>query len=267
MLNRPSRFFRWLGLGALAVYFLTPNLVAAGSPARGMKPNTTNARPSYDLTYVVRRGDTLAGIANTHGVSLSRLLEKNGLSRQSRIHPGQKLLVPVIAQAPRAAASVGSLPPSVQRAIDAAPVAPGRWKKIVIHHSGVETGTMAGMDRYHRQVRHMENGLAYHFVIGNAHGLGDGEIGVGARWTRQLDGGHLISEAQNNYCLGICLVGNFDERQPTARQIERLTALVRALMKRCNLPRSAVTIHQQINIVHTRCPGRFFPFDRVKASL
>ena len=60
-----------------------------------------------------------------------------------------------------------------------------------------------------------KNGLAYHFVIGNAHGLGDGEIGVGGRWTKQLPGGHLISEEQNQVSIGICLVGNFDESQPT----------------------------------------------------
>jgi len=159
------------------------------------------------------------------------------------------------------------LPASVQLAIYDADVKPGRWQHIVIHHSGVNTGTMAGMDRYHREVRHMENGLAYHFVIGNDHGLGDGEIGVGARWTHQLDGGHLISEAQNKVSLGICLVGNFDTNQPTPKQMERLTLLVRALMDRCKLSSSAVTTHQQINLVHTRCPGRFFPLPRLMNSL
>ena len=71
----------------------------------------------------------------------------------------------------------------------------------------VDTGTVKGMDRYHREVRHMENGLAYHFVIGNGSGMGDGDIGIGSRWTKQLDGGHLTSERQNQVSLGICLVG------------------------------------------------------------
>jgi hypothetical protein len=129
----------------------------------------------------------------------------------------------------------------------------------VIHHSAATTGTLTGIDRYHRNVRHMENGLAYHFVIGNGNGLGNGEIGIGARWTRQLDGGHVISEAQNKVSLGICLIGNFDKSKPTAKQMERLTALVRALLVRCKLPPSAVHTHQQINAVPTRCPGRHFP--------
>lgn len=105
----------------------------------------------------------------------------------------------------------------------------------------------------------MEHGLAYHFVIGNGNGIGDGEVAVGRRWTRQLDGGHLASYAQNKIALGICLVGNFDKRRPTPKQLERLRALVEALMARCRLTLSAVKTHQQINVVHTRCPGAKFP--------
>ena len=105
----------------------------------------------------------------------------------------------------------------------------------------------------------MEHGLAYHFVIGNGHGMADGEIGVSQRWTQQLDGGHLASEAQNKIALGVCLVGNFDKYRPTPKQTESLRALAMALMARCQLKRSAVKTHQQINVVHTRCPGAKFP--------
>jgi LysM repeat protein len=216
--------------------------------------------------YTVRRGDTLSGIAHTHGVPLTRLLERNALSRNTPLHSGQQLVIPSFGSSKRSA-PFAELPASVQHAIDQARVASGRWKHIVIHHSGVDTGTMAGMDRYHRDVRHMENGLAYHFVIGNAHGLGDGEIGVGGRWTKQLPGGHLISEEQNQVSIGICLVGNFDEGQPTPKQLERLGALLRAIMKRCHLSQDAITTHQQINVVHTRCPGRNFPMAKLMSSL
>jgi N-acetyl-anhydromuramyl-L-alanine amidase AmpD len=89
--------------------------------------------------------------------------------------------------------------------------------------------------------------------------MGDGEIAVGRRWTEQLDGGHLASEAQNKVALGICLVGNFDEHRPSPREMESLWTLVEALMVRCKLTPGAVKTHQQINIVHTRCPGVNFP--------
>jgi hypothetical protein len=208
------------------------------------------------------------GIARHYGLPPAVLAERNGLSRNSFVYTGQRLTIPAKYAAQRPASSSDAaalniarraLPGSIQRAIARAPVRPGRWQYIVVHHSGVDTGTVKAMDHYHRDVRHMENGLAYDFVIGNGSGMEDGEIAVGNRWTRQLDGGHLASEAQNKIALGICLVGNFDEHPPTRKEMESLRALVVALMARCNLTPSAVKTHQQINIVHTRCPGTKFP--------
>lgn len=208
-----------------------------------------------DTTYRVRKNDTLTSIAADHGLSVSRLAEYNDLPRDAKVYTGQRLRIPT----PAASSSQTTLNRAVQKAIARAPVQRGRWKYIVIHHSGTEVGTMAGMDAYHRERRHMENGLAYHFVIGNGQGMADGEIGVARRWTQQLDGGHLASEALNKVSLGICLVGNFDQVTPTAKQIRSLEALVRALLTRCELSTRAVRTHQGINPVYTRCPGRYFP--------
>ena len=44
--------------------------------------------------YTVRRGDTLGGIAENHGISLRSLLQANGLSSRSVIHPGDQILIP-----------------------------------------------------------------------------------------------------------------------------------------------------------------------------
>jgi LysM repeat protein len=217
--------------------------------------------------YIVKRGDTLFSIARSHEVALDDLADRNGLSHGLHLSVGQHLVIPDARAKKVSAASVAKLPRSIQRAIDRAPVRPGRWQYIVIHHSAVDTGTVKAMDQYHREVRHMENGLAYDFVIGNGSGMGDGEIGVGPRWTKQLDGGHLASEAQNKIALGICLVGNFDEHKPTPRQVATLRALIYALMRRCDLTRECVKTHRQINIVHTRCPGSEFPTTAFLESL
>ncbi len=106
----------------------------------------------------------------------------------------------------------------------------------------------------------MENGIAYHFLIGNGRGMRDGEIMASRRWDEQLQGGHLASEELNLISLGICLVGNFETEVPTTRQLQSLASLINYLLKRCRLGRSAVKTHQQINTIFTVCPGRNFPF-------
>jgi len=213
--------------------------------------------------YTVKRGDTLYGVARRYGTTVAALAEKNGLKPTAWLQVGQKLLVPVHSKA----SSQPVLPAAVQRAITAAHVRAGRWKYIVIHHSGTSQATIRGMNLYHLKERHMENGLAYHFVIGNGHGVADGKIYVGHRWKAQLDGGHLASPAQNHIALGICLVGNFERQKPTRRQLDSLTALVWALQKRCHLGLDAVVMHREINVRPTRCPGKNFPMKSFKSRL
>lgn len=227
-----------------------------------------------DSTYVVKQGDTLTGIARDHRTTVRAIADRNGLSKNHFVTAGQRLIIPggkkseptpdtgsapAVKPTESNSISTSALPKSVGDALNNAPVRAGRWKYIVIHHSAVDEGTVKGMDAFHRNERHMEHGLAYHFVIGNGNGMKDGEIAVGNRWKEQLDGGHLHSETQNKVALGICLVGNFDAHSPTAKQLQNLNALVRSLMARCNIPASGVKTHQQINVIGTRCPGKNFP--------
>jgi len=208
-----------------------------------------------EKVYSVVKGDTLTGIARRHGIGLYDLADYNKISRSTKVKIGQKIRIPDSG----ATKPTSPLPSKVKKAIDQAKVKRGRWKHIVIHHSATSQGSAAGMDVYHRKQRHMENGLAYHFVIGNGKGMPDGGISVGNRWTRQLHGGHLSSNALNEVSIGICLVGHFDQTRPTAKQLRSLQALIASLRKRCRLPASSVKTHQEINTVYTRCPGKLFP--------
>lgn len=217
------------------------------------------AAAAQERTYVVKAKDTLTGIARQHGVTVAALAKQNGIKTTATIYVGQRLTIPGNKTAAASRSAPPKLTSAIQQSITGAPVKTGRWKNIIIHHAAVNTGTLKSLDRYHREERRMENGLAYHFLIGNGNGLGDGVIAVGNRWKKQLDGGHLASVAQNRTAIGICLIGNFDQTKPTAKQLQSLEALSRALMKRCQLSASAVKTHQQINVIHTRCPGKHFP--------
>ena len=144
-----------------------------------------------------------------------------------------------------------------EKTLSAIPVR-GSWKHIVIHHTATPSATPGGIDRFHRERRHMENGMAYHFLIGNGRGMGDGEIYIGDRWKKQIQGGHLASEKLNMSSIGICLVGNFESKPPTERQMKSLDALIRKLRQQTGLAKSAVTTHRSIHPRHTSCPGKHF---------
>ncbi len=217
--------------------------------------------PEVPLKYVVQKGDTLEAIARDHGFTTRVLVEYNDLKNPDALQVGQVVLVPGKPVLQRA-----GLPAALTRELDRIRVRRG-WTHIVIHHSGTARGNVRDMDRYHRDHRRMENGLGYHFVIGNGNGMRDGEIAMGPRWPRQQEGGHLASAAQNRYSIGICLVGNFEETRPTPKQMESLRALVRYLQRRCTIRTANVTTHTRINVRPTRCPGRHFPTDEFIRSL
>ena len=213
-------------------------------------------------TYTVKAGDTLSEIAAARGVGVDALARANSLRSDSTLQIGQILRIPSGETAKPAAGAAAAAPPrhrlpvDLQQQLDRIRVSKGRWKYVVIHHSATTTGTAKGMEQYHRR-RGMENGLAYHFVIGNGRGMADGRIEIGSRWKKQIKGGHLASERQNEYCIGICLVGNFETSRPTSRQLGSLYALVQYLKTRTG--GLSVRTHRQINVRPTQCPGRYFP--------
>ncbi len=157
------------------------------------------------------------------------------------------------------------LTPAIRDAIDRAPVARQRWRYIVVHNSGTRQGNAKIFDYYHRYVRKMPNGLAYHFVIGNGTSSGNGQIEIGSRWTKQLQGGHVHSDYLNNIALGICLVGDFNRDLPTKEQLEALDELItylRARVGKIDRQQAIVKAHREINPPQwpTDCPGDRFPY-------
>ena len=150
-------------------------------------------------------------------------------------------------------------------AIRRAPVQRGRWKFIIVHNSGTRQGNARAFDYYHRKIRRMRNGLAYHFVIGNGTSSRDGEIEIGDRWRRQINGGHVHSDYLNNIALGICLVGDFNRDQPTRAQLGACEELIRYLQERCGKSDGYALIvrpHREVNPPRwaTDCPGDVFPY-------
>jgi len=154
---------------------------------------------------------------------------------------------------------------AIRKEIDKAPVRKGRWRYTVVHNSATRQGSAKAFHYYHLRVREMPNGLAYHFVIGNGTSTGDGQIEIGSRWTRQINGGHVHSDYLNNISLGICFVGDFNRSVPTERQKAALEELITYLRRRVGKvegKQSIVKAHREINPPRwpTDCPGDKFPY-------
>jgi len=219
-------------------------------------PNPTPT-PSHSPAPAVSPAQIPAGkTPSGHPIDAPILIEKSGLDEQQGFEPPSIPFFNGFFKRWR------YLTPGVRKAIDQASVKRGRWKYIVVHNSGTRQGNARIFDVYHRNVRKMQNGLAYHFVIGNGNSSGDGEIEIGNRWTRQINGGHVASDYLNDIALGICLVGDLNRDKPTNAQFGALDELITYLRIRVGKIKGKSTIvkgHKEINPKPTDCPGDRFP--------
>ena len=128
------------------------------------------------------------------------------------------------------------------------------WRWITVHHSVVRTedtsaaetfDTVRGIQRDHMDSKGWGD-IGYHFLIDPAGRVIEGRELV---WQGAHAGG------QNNIGnVGICLLGNFDEDQPTRAAIGSLDRLVLELQQKLGIPRFNVRPHRAWK--ETACPGR-----------
>lgn len=141
-----------------------------------------------------------------------------------------------------------------------------KWTAIIIHHSATANGNMSIFDQWHKD-RNWD-GVGYDFVIGNGTESTDGKIEVTFRWKEQRTGAHTGGTPGNwaNITgIGICLVGDFNKKPPTARQMESVTKLVDFLKKRYGIPNTKIYGHGSVPGGHaTDCPGKNFPMYKLK---
>ncbi len=232
-----------------------PNLLFAGK-----KLKIPDNRQSQ-ITYHVKQGDSLGIIARRFGVKTSTLASINKILRPDLIKVGQKILVPI--KGTKHASAFALLSDSTLKALNSVRPKEKKWKRIVFHHSATPVDDPMNMHRVHK-ARGMKNGLAYHFVISNgSRKAKDGEVFLSDRWKKQLDGGHMKRQSDNKISIGICLIGNFELRPPTSKQLKSLEGICKYLMRRCNIDADQVTTHKLLHPGHTVCPGKHFPLSSI----
>lgn len=144
---------------------------------------------------------------------------------------------------------------------------PRDWKYIVLHHTATDSGSVESIHESHLQNKDKSGkpwlGIGYHFVIGNGEGMGDGEIEPTFRWKEQMHGAHAgASDPEyNQRGIGICLVGNFEEKPPTSAQMSAVKTLVQTLKSEYRISSGRIIGHRDVR--ETECPGKLFPMESV----
>ncbi|MEZ6064454.1 MAG: peptidoglycan recognition family protein [Planctomycetaceae bacterium] len=168
---------------------------------------------------------------------------------------------------PLAAPSIDAPPAAVRPVLDQWDLTGDErgWKFVIVHHSATKTGSVESIDRAHRQRRDARGnpwrGIGYHFVIGNGQGMDDGEVRPTFRWTEQASGAHAGIGNFNEYGVGICLIGNFEDAPPTEKQLAAVRKLIMELRTEYGINRDAVLSHRDVRA--TACPGEHLNLDAI----
>lgn len=178
----------------------------------------------------------------------------------------QNLFRPGGSNAPPPTVAPRSIPPAA--AFPWPPDSPWKtWRYVVLHHTASTSGSVDTIDAEHQKRTDADGnpwrGIGYHFVIGNGSGMADGAIEPTFRWREQSSGAHAGVAEFNEYGIGVCLVGNFDESPPSPRQVAAARRLVAALKGACGIDTAAVVRHGDLKA--TACPGKLFPHEEIAA--
>ena len=157
----------------------------------------------------------------------------------------------------------GENPAAALHAAEPAPARNPAFKAIVLHHSATHGGSASAFERDHRA---RLGGLAYHFIVGNGSGSGDGEVETGYRWRDQIPGPHTKNQAVNLESIGVCVVGDLRAQPPTEKQLLAVLELLERLCRECGIPAGSVRCHREVD-PETVCPGRGLPMDEIRALL
>ncbi len=135
-----------------------------------------------------------------------------------------------------------------------------KWTYIIIHHSqSPDTGQTYSWDEI--ESWHVkDNGwsqIAYNFGI-EKDDTGKLVYCIG----RGLDCIGAHTKGMNEIGIGICLVGNYDLKEPTDTQYWMLAELCKDLMRDFGISINSIRPHKEYNTDKT-CPGRLFSMERL----
>ena len=128
-------------------------------------------------------------------------------------------------------------------------------KRIVLHHAASAGDVSAAtIHQWHRDGNGWV-GIGYHYLVKY-----DGTIERGR--PENVVGAHAGPTA-NGDSIGICLTGNLSVHNPTEAQVTALVWLIKDIYRRY----AELTIIGHEEVMATDCPGKLFPWSRIRALL
>jgi LysM repeat protein len=262
-------------LRAAAILLLALAAIGGTSGCR-QRTGSAPVASTSEIVHVVEAGETITSVATAYGVSVTSIIEANGLydrlltaGQRLRI-PGGKRPLPVEPEPTVADKPAGPAEPDqswyvprsawAQERVVLSRTKPfgGRPTRITVHHSGEHRD--AGMnavdwlrlvDRQHIQgVGKAEPWacIGYHLIIGP-----DGKIYEGR--PLQFQGAHAGWDEVNRLNIGICLIGEFESHRVPVLQREALLAALDRLCADYGISHGNVYGHRHFKV--TECPGRY----------
>ena len=144
---------------------------------------------------------------------------------------------------------------------------------IIIHHSASSDHpthvNFQAIRDYHVNINKWRD-VGYNFVIDRINGRP--EVFVGRMLTE--DGAHTVELSLNKVGVGICLVGNFDQDQPSSDSLEIMARLCKSMMDQFAIPPENVLGHWEAQAMggvpiakRKTCPGLKFSMDDFRKRL
>jgi len=122
---------------------------------------------------------------------------------------------------------------------------------IVIHHTATDKPiTLQQIEDFHRSQSWGKNcGFAYHWYVTDSAIY---QLHADTAKTNHADNGWF-----NRRSISVCLAGNFEEREPTVRELKNLAYTVFWLQMRYNIPARRIFAHGDVSMENTACCGKY----------
>lgn len=118
---------------------------------------------------------------------------------------------------------------------------------IIIHHTaGLQSDTARTIHEYHKSKEWA--GIGYHYLVGES-----GLVEIGR--PRDAIGAHAAGH--NSDTVGIALIGNYNDYEPSRDQIENLAVLIANICYDYNIEPCDTTILGHRDVDATACPGTY----------